>query len=102
MADKFHDEYTFDGWYLDGEKYDFKSAISNHIVLNSKWKRNNTKFTYSDVWAKDSFSFTNGTSLVTINSAFDNIWWGLNGASAVNQEMKALYIAEFDRTDNDG
>lgn len=102
MADKFHDEYTFDGWYLDGEKYDFKSAISNHIVLNSKWKRNNAKFTYSDVWAKDSFSFTNGASLVTINSAFDNIWWGLNGASAVNQEMKALYIAEFDRTDNDG
>lgn len=97
VADEFHDEYTFDGWYLDGEKYDFKTAISNHIVLNAKWKRNNTKFTYSDVWTKDNFSFTNGAGLVTISSGFDNICWGLN-----NQKMKALYIAEFDRTDNDG
>lgn len=29
--------YTFDGWYLDGKKYDFKSEVKGDITLVAKW-----------------------------------------------------------------
>lgn len=29
--------YEFDGWYLDGEKYDFSSPVNGNITLTAKW-----------------------------------------------------------------
>lgn len=29
--------YTFDGWYLEGQKFDFNTPISGDIVLNAMW-----------------------------------------------------------------
>ena len=29
--------YTFDGWYLDDEKYDFSAAVEQNITLTAKW-----------------------------------------------------------------
>ncbi len=41
--------YTFDGWYLDQEKFDFKTPIMSDITLVAKWKVNDyTIIFYSD------------------------------------------------------
>ncbi len=31
-------EYLFDGWYLDGEEFDFDTKIKEDITLTAKWK----------------------------------------------------------------
>ncbi len=31
-------DYIFDGWYLDGEKYDFTKEVTEDITLIGKWK----------------------------------------------------------------
>lgn len=33
------DGYIFDGWFLDGEEFDFKSKISDDITLVAKWRK---------------------------------------------------------------
>ena len=33
-------EYTFLGWYLDGEKFDFSKPITKNIKLEAKWEKN--------------------------------------------------------------
>lgn len=101
-ADEYYDAYTFDGWYLNGEKFNFETIIETDITLVAKWKYGNSKTTYLNNWAKGDFGVENGASIVTIDSAFSNICWGLNGASGVNQELKTQYMAEFGKTDNDG
>ncbi len=35
--DPTRDGYTFDGWYLDGEKYDFSTPVTEDITLVAKW-----------------------------------------------------------------
>lgn len=30
--------YEFEGWYLDGEIYDFDNPVKKDIVLEAKWK----------------------------------------------------------------
>ena len=101
-ADEYYDAYTFDGWYLNGEKFNFETIIESDITLVAKWKYGNSKTTYLNNWAKGDFGVENGASIVTIDSAFSNICWRLNGASGVNQELKTQYMAEFGKTDNDG
>ena len=32
--------YTFLGWYLNGEKFDFSTAITSNITLKAEWKKN--------------------------------------------------------------
>ncbi|MCD7943522.1 MAG: InlB B-repeat-containing protein, partial [Clostridia bacterium] len=29
--------YTFDGWYLDGAKYDFDTAVTSDVTLTASW-----------------------------------------------------------------
>ncbi|MCD8004010.1 MAG: InlB B-repeat-containing protein, partial [Clostridia bacterium] len=29
--------YTFDGWYLDGEKYDFDTVVTGDVTLTAEW-----------------------------------------------------------------
>lgn len=33
------DGYTFDGWYLDGEKYDFSTPVTKDITLKAQWTK---------------------------------------------------------------
>ena len=33
--------YTFKGWYLDGEKYDFDTPVTGNITLVAKWTEDN-------------------------------------------------------------
>ncbi len=40
--DPTRDGYTFDGWYLEGEKFDFETPIEEDIILVAGWKDNNS------------------------------------------------------------
>jgi len=40
--DPTRDGYTFDGWYLNGEKFDFETPIDEDITLVAGWKDNNS------------------------------------------------------------
>lgn len=101
-GDTFYDTYTFGGWYLNGKKFDFSTVVESDITLVAKWNYGTAKYTNSNVWAKGDFTFENGASLVTIDSGFSNICWQRNGAPGVNAELKAQYIAEFGKTDDEG
>lgn len=101
-GDAYYDTYTFGGWYLNGKKFDFSTVVESDITLIAKWNYGTAKFTKSDVWAKGDFTFENGASLVTIDSGFSNICWKKNDAPGVNAELKAQYIAEFGKTDDEG
>lgn len=101
-GDAYYDTYTFGGWYLNGKKFDFSTVVESDITLIAKWNYGTAKFTKSDVWAKGDFTFENGASLVTIDSGFNNICWKKNDAPGVNAELKAQYIAEFGKTDDEG
>lgn len=101
-GDTYYDTYTFGGWYLNGKKFDFSTVVESDITLVAKWNYGTAKFTKSDVWAKGDFTFENGASLVTIDSGFSNICWKKNGAEGVNAELKAQYIDEFGKTDDEG
>lgn len=101
-GDTYYDTYTFGGWYLNGKKFDFSTVVESDITLVAKWNYGTAKYTNSDVWAKENFTFENGASLVTIDSGFSNICWKRNGAPGVNAELKAQYIAEFGKTDDEG
>lgn len=101
-GDTYYDTYTFGGWYLNGKKFDFSTVVESDITLVAKWNYGTAKYTNSDVWAKGDFTFENGASLVTIDSGFSNICWQINGAPGVNAEVKAQYIAEFGKTDDEG
>ena len=35
--------YTFDGWYLGDEKYDFSAAVEQNITLTAKWEKKTYK-----------------------------------------------------------
>ncbi len=101
-GDTYYDTYTFGGWYLNGKKFDFSTVVESDITLVAKWNYGTAKYTNSDVWSKGDFTFENGASLVTIDSGFSNICWKKNGAEGVNAELKAQYIAEFGKTDDEG
>lgn len=101
-GDTYYDTYTFGGWYLNGKKFDFSTVVESDITLVAKWNYGTAKYTNSDVWAKGDFTFENGASLLTIDSGFSNICWKINGAPGVNAEVKAQYIAEFGKTDDEG
>lgn len=34
--------YTFDGWYLDGESYDFETPVTGDITLKAAWRKTGT------------------------------------------------------------
>ena len=40
--------YTFDGWYLGDEKYNFSDAVEQNITLYANWEKNIYTVTYTD------------------------------------------------------
>ena len=41
--DPARDGYTFDGWFLDGEKYDFSKPVTRDITLVARWSKVKTE-----------------------------------------------------------
>lgn len=100
-GDTYYDTYTFGGWYLNGKKFDFSTVVESDITLVAKWNYGTAKSTISDVWAKENFTFENGATLETIETGFSKFCWdGKN--QRVDTELRAQYIAEFGKTDDEG
>lgn len=34
------DGYTFLGWYVDGEEYDFNTPVEGNLTITAKWQEN--------------------------------------------------------------
>lgn len=98
-GDTFYDTYNFGGWYLNGKKFDFSTVVESDITLVAKWNYGTAKYTNSDVWAKGDFTFENGAALETLEDGFSKICWD---GSKVDTELRAKYIAEFGKTNDDG
>ncbi len=41
-SDPTKDGYEFEGWYLNGKKYDFDSKVTSDLVIEARWTNNNT------------------------------------------------------------
>ncbi len=39
-ADPTADSYTFLGWYVDGEEYDFNTPVEGNLTITAKWQEN--------------------------------------------------------------
>mgnify|MGYP004457852269 CR=1 FL=1 len=98
-GDTYYDTYTFGGWYLNGKKFDFSTVVESDITLVAKWNYGTAKYTNSDVWAKENFTFENGAALETLETGFSKFCWD---GKKVDTELRAKYIAEFGKTNDDG
>ena len=98
-GDTYYDTYTFGGWYLNGKKFDFSTVVESDITLVAKWNCGTAEHTNSNVWAKENFAFENGATLETIEAGFSKFCWD---GTKVDTALRAQYIAEFGKTDDDG
>lgn len=95
-GDTFYDTYTFGGWYLNGKKFDFSTIVESDITLVAKWNYGTAKYTNSDVWAKENIVTGGTASIVTIEEAFNTLYWNKTPSE------KEQAIKDFGKTDDDG
>ena len=98
-ADDYYDSYTFKGWYNGTELYDFAKPVEGDMNLTARWEYGNQKKQYLDNWKREDFVCENGALTAKVNDAFSNICWA---GDHVDTELKAQYLKEFARTDEDG
>ncbi|MCD7748399.1 MAG: leucine-rich repeat protein, partial [Firmicutes bacterium] len=58
--------YTFDGWYLDGEKYDFDTVVTGDVTLTAEWTLSTFTIKYH---SSDSSSASSQTTKVTYGTS---------------------------------
>lgn len=98
-ADDYYDSYTFKGWYNGTELYDFTKPVEGDMHLTARWGYGNQKKQYLDNWKREDFVCENGALTAKVNDAFSNICWA---GDHIDTELKAQYLKEFARTDEDG
>ena len=59
-----HDGWDFDGWYLDGVKYDFNTPVTKNITLKAAWRKAGATSTENDGLASKTITKT-GDGLYT-------------------------------------
>ena len=64
--------YTFDGWYLGDEKYDFSAAVEQNITLTAKWKQNTYTVTF-DPNGGNELAEADKTKAVKIGEAYGEL-----------------------------
>ena len=60
-ADPTREGYTFDGWYLNDEKYDFNTPVRGNITLVAKWTENEPVNPDPETYIINATSGPNGT-----------------------------------------
>ena len=64
--------YTFDGWYLGDEKYDFSAAVEQNITLTAKWTLNTYTVTF-DPNGGNELAEADKTKAVKIGEAYGEL-----------------------------
>ena len=64
--------YTFDGWYLGNEKYDFSAAVEQNITLTAKWTQNTYTVTF-DPNGGNELAEADKTKVVKIGEAYGEL-----------------------------
>jgi uncharacterized repeat protein (TIGR02543 family) len=64
--------YTFDGWYLGDEKYDFSAAVEQNITLTAKWTQNTYTVTF-DPNGGNELAEADKTKVVKIGEAYGEL-----------------------------
>lgn len=64
--------YTFDGWYLGDEKYDFSAAVEQNIALTAKWTQNTYTVTF-DPNGGNELAEADKTKAVKIGEAYGEL-----------------------------
>ena len=64
--------YTFDGWYLGDEKYDFSAAVEQNITLTAKWTQNTYTVTF-DPNGGNELAEADKTKAVKIGEAYGEL-----------------------------
>ena len=64
--------YTFDGWYLGDEKYDFSAAVEQNIALTAKWTLNTYTVTF-DPNGGNELAEADKTKAVKIGEAYGEL-----------------------------
>ncbi len=101
-ADDYYDSYTFDGWYKDGAKYNFETAVNDNVELTAKWKYGNKKYEQVTL-SKDNVTYDDITeykkegstpTFTTVSAAFSSLAWD-NNAKKVDADVKAKLFEDF-------
>ena len=98
-ADGYYDSYTFDGWYMNGEKFDFTKPVTGNVDLIAKWKYGNKKTVYvvSNWRGSDFSSSIEGKAVPLVRDNFlGNIFYS-KGTDGINKAK-----ATFKKTNDDG
>lgn len=81
--------YIFLGWYLDGEKFNFKTRIYEDITLVAKWEKEETKYyTYCKINEERYYS----TSYVNGNQTTRNYDWTIRFDNIRGADLEILNI----------
>ncbi len=92
--------YTFDGWYIGEEKYDFKTPVTADITLTAKWTGNKYTVTLGDTEQTKEVVFGEAYDLGIAETAElkDFVGWALNGTLLTNEA--GVSLAVWDKTEN--
>lgn len=61
------DGFTFDGWYLDGAKYDFNTPVTRDITLKAGWRKSDVTTAKADLHKRLATGSKNGQYKLTLD-----------------------------------
>ena len=99
--------YTFDGWYLGDEKYDFSAAVEQNITLTAKWQKKTFTVKYylpdeTGAWVEKKMDTVDSVDYATYSLWTPNAedgyefsgWYQKTADIGVKAKVEKLYMAK--------
>ena len=99
--------YTFDGWYLGDEKYDFSAAVEQNITLTAKWQKKTFTVKYylpdeTGAWVEKKMDTVDSVDYATYSLWTPNAedgyefsgWYQKAADIGVKAKVEKLYMAK--------
>ena len=99
--------YTFDGWYLGDEKYDFSAAVEQNITLTAKWQKKTFTVKYylpdeTGAWVEKKMDTVDSVDYATYSLWTPNAedgyefsgWYQKAADIGVKDKVEKLYMAK--------
>ena len=99
--------YTFDGWYLGDEKYDFSAAVEQNITLTAKWEKKTFTVKYylpdeTGAWVEKKMDTVDSVDYATYSLWTPNAedgyefsgWYQKPADIGVKAKVEKLYMAK--------